>query len=106
MKENQQKFIKNFWAEANEINLNELDFDVNPYTGIVGADRYVKEIINGEFENNTWYFEKDGVPLFATYYLKGLIHALYPEYARINWEFMKDFSRNLETGEVVYNPYK
>ena len=43
--------------------------------------------------------------MLTTYYVKGMIHALYPEYARINWEFMKDFSRDLETGEVIYNPY-
>ena len=34
-----------------------------------------------------------------------LIHALYPEYAKIAWNYMKQFSRDPETLEITYNPY-
>ena len=103
IRETQQTYLRN-WAMVNEIELPEYDFEANPYTGLTNEDRYVFDIVNGEFENNTWYYEKDGVPLFASYFVEGMIHALYPEYARINWEFMKHYSRNLETGEIIYQP--
>ena len=32
-------------------------------------------------------------------------HGLYQEFGPICWEYVKHFSRNLETGEVIYNPY-
>ena len=101
----QQDFLAS-WAQANEIDIGAFDFEANPYIGLTTADLVVTEMVNGEFENTTWYYFKDGVPVYATYYLKGLIHALYPEYARINWEFMKHFSRDMETGAVVYSPYR
>ena len=34
-----------------------------------------------------------------------LIHALYPEYGRIAWDYIKHFSRNPETLEIEYCPY-
>ena len=33
-----------------------------------------------------------------------MIHALYPEYAFMLWDFVSDYSRDLSTGEIVYNP--
>lgn len=36
---------------------------------------------------------------------EGPVHALYPEYAKILWDFAKHYSRNQETGAVEYNPY-
>ena len=32
-------------------------------------------------------------------------HGLYQEYAKIAWDYMKDFSRDPETLEIIYNPY-
>ncbi len=34
-----------------------------------------------------------------------LIHGSYGEYANFGWNFMKQYSRDLETGEIIYNPY-
>ena len=103
LNESQQAAIVE-WAAANEIDVT-LDFDAYPYIGI-GSGSYVEATVNDEFEivvgtlNN-----EEGVPMVGTYYVKGLIHALYPEFARINWEFMSNYSRDLETGEIIYNPY-
>ena len=36
---------------------------------------------------------------------EGPMHALYPEYSKLMWDFAKHFSRNLETMETIYNPY-
>jgi hypothetical protein len=41
--------------------------------------------------------------MVALNYVKDLIHALYPEYANIAWEYMKHFSRDQQTGEIKYN---
>ena len=33
-----------------------------------------------------------------------LPHGLYPEYTKLAWDFVKHFSRDQETGEIIYNP--
>ena len=47
----------------------------------------------------------DGVPMVALNYTEHLIHALYPEYAKIAWDFAKHYSRDQKTGAIKYNPY-
>ncbi len=42
--------------------------------------------------------------MVALNYVKDVIHALYPEYARIAFEYMKHFSRDPRTGAIAYNP--
>ena len=32
-------------------------------------------------------------------------HSLNPNYALVAWEFAKNYSRDPETGAVIYNPY-
>ena len=92
------------WAAANEIDTT-IDFDAYPYVGI-GAGSYVEATVNDEFDIVVGTLDnEEGVPMVSAYYIKGMIHALYPEFARINWEFMSNYSRDLETGEIIYNPY-
>jgi hypothetical protein len=38
-------------------------------------------------------------------YTKDLVHALYPDFAKTGWNYMKHFSRNLKTGEVIYSQH-
>lgn len=93
------------WSSLNGIELPAYDFEAYPHLGIKG-DKVVVDTVNDEFEKDTWYLNNaDGEPRVAFAFIKGPIHALYPEYADIVWDFMKQYSRNLETGEVVYNPY-
>ena len=33
------------------------------------------------------------------------IHGLYPQFGPICWEYAKHFSRDQETGEIIYDPY-
>ena len=47
----------------------------------------------------------DGVPMVAVSYTEGLVHALYPEYGKIAWEFLKHYSRDQKTGAIRYNLY-
>ncbi|MCI6886862.1 MAG: hypothetical protein MR868_06385 [Lachnospiraceae bacterium] len=93
------------WTSLNGIELPAYDFETYPYLGIKG-DKYVVDMVNDEFENDTWYLNDEaGNPRVAFAFLQGPIHALYPEYANIVWDFMKHYSRNTETGETIYNPY-
>ena len=80
------------------------DFEANPFSGF-RADRLVTRTLNNEYINRTWYLEKDGVPLVALNLTEGLTHALYPEYGKVFWDFVKHYSRDAATGEIVYDPY-
>jgi pimeloyl-ACP methyl ester carboxylesterase len=81
------------------------DFKAYPINGFK-ADRVEKVRLNNEYENYSWYLNNaDGVPMVALNYTENLIHALYPEYARIAWEFAKHYSRNQKTGPIKYNRY-
>ena len=85
--------------------IEEFDFDTYPTVGFKG-DRKVFKTLNNEYGNTTWYLNSEaGKPLVAVSFTEGLIHALYPEYGNLGWNFMKHYSRNPETLEIEYNPY-
>jgi len=92
-----------FWAAANGIDL-KVDFGAYPVMGFAG-DKYVADVVNDEFSRETWYFNNAaGEPRVAFCRTKGLIHALYPEYGVMFWNFAKHYSRDRATGKIVYNP--
>ena len=100
----EQGMIKT-WTANNGIETGDFDFDAYPYFGLK-ADKIVMDTVNDEFPRYTYYLNNaEGKPLFAFTYVFDMIHALYPEYARIMWDYMKDFSRDQTTGEIIYNPY-
>lgn len=81
------------------------DFKTYPISGFKG-DRMERVTLNNEYENCTWYLNNDdGVPMVGLSYTANLMHALYPEYARIAWNFARHYSRDLKTGAIKYNPY-
>jgi hypothetical protein len=85
--------------------IDEFDFATHPVNGFK-ADRLEKIKLNNEYDNYCWYLNNgDGVPMVALNYTEHLIHALYPEYARIAWDFAKHYSRDQKTGAIKYNPY-
>ncbi|MBR6965905.1 MAG: hypothetical protein IKH81_02305 [Clostridia bacterium] len=80
------------------------DFDANPISGFRG-DLFRKEVLNGEYDNYQWFMAReDGAPMVGVAYTANLKHALYPEFGPLAWNWAKHFSRNQETGEIVYNP--
>ena len=92
------------WAGLNGIELGDFDFDTYPYFG-QKADIMTIETVNDEFPRYTWYLNnEEGEPRFAFTYVFDMIHALYPEYAFMLWDYLKDFSRDQETKEIIYNP--
>jgi pimeloyl-ACP methyl ester carboxylesterase len=81
------------------------DFVTHPINGFK-PDRVERVMLNNEYDNYCWYLNNgDGVPMVALNYTEHLIHALYPEYARIAWDFAKHYSRDQKTGAIKYNPY-
>ena len=92
-----------FWTAVNGIDLKS-DFGTYPVMGFAG-DKYVADIVNDEFSRETWYFNNAaGEPRVAFCRIKGMIHALYPEYGPMFWNFVKHFSRDRATGRIIYKP--
>ena len=101
--EAEQGMIKT-WTKNNGIETGDFDFEAYPYFGLK-ADKIIMDTVNDEFPRTTYYLnDADGKPVYAFTYVFDMIHALYPEYGRIMWDFMKDFSRDQTTGEIIYNP--
>ena len=98
----EQGMIKT-WTANNGIETADFDFDAYPYFGLK-ADKIIMDTVNDEFPRTTYYLNKDGVPLYAFTYVFDMVHALYPEYGRIMWDYLKCFSRDQATGEIIYNP--
>ncbi|MBR0218618.1 MAG: prolyl oligopeptidase family serine peptidase [Clostridia bacterium] len=81
------------------------DFETYPISGFRG-DAYWEKLLNNEYMNRTWLLNNDqGVPMVGLNVTDYMPHGLYQEFGPICWEYVKHFSRNLETGEVIYNPY-
>ena len=81
------------------------DFDAYPISGFRG-DLFRKIVLNGEYDNYQWFMvREDGAPMVGVAYTANLKHALYPQFGVIAWDWAKHFSRDLETGEIIYNPY-
>ena len=81
------------------------DFDAYPISGFRG-DLFRKITLNGEYDNYQWFMvREDGAPMVGVAYTANLKHALYPQFGVIAWDWAKHFSRDLETGEIIYDPY-
>jgi hypothetical protein len=92
------------WSGWNGVAPFAFDFDAYKLSGFQG-DSWSVETLNDEHASYTWYLnDNQGVPMVALNYVKDLIHALYPEYANIAWDYMKHFSRDQKTGAIHYNP--
>ncbi len=81
------------------------DFDTYRYFG-TKADIYQETTLNNEYTNRMWLLCNDaGVPMVGLSVTDYLPHGLYQEYGDIAWNFMKHYSRNQETGAIVYDAY-
>jgi poly(3-hydroxybutyrate) depolymerase len=78
------------------------DFARYPVNGF-RADAMDRLRRNGEYDSYRWYIHNAaGMPMVAVSYTKGLMHALYPEYGKIAWEFFRHYARNPKTGAMEY----
>ncbi len=93
------------WAGWNGVAPFNFDFNTYKLSGFKG-DSWTVEKLNNEHASFTWALNNNkGYPMVALNYVKDPIHALYPEYARIAYEYMKRFSRDRQTGAIRYDPY-
>ena len=93
------------WSGFNGVAPFNFDFETYKLSGFKG-DSWTIETLNNEYASYTWYLNNNkGIPMVALNYVKDLIHALYPEYANIAWEYMRHFSRDQQTGAINYSPY-
>ena len=98
-----QNMINNF-MRYNEMPEIEYDFETYPIVGFA-TDGFLQETLNHEHESLMWYKNNaQGVPMVAIRFTRDLIHALYPAYAKTGWDVVKHYSRDDETGEIIYNP--
>jgi hypothetical protein len=101
--ENVQVLLNKFLG-YNKMGQLSYDFTAHPKCGFQ-ADAWSEQVLKNEHRSYVWYLSnKQNVPMVALSYTADLIHALYPEYAGIAWEYMKRFSRDQKTGAVRYDP--
>ncbi|MCI6174492.1 MAG: hypothetical protein MR671_09595 [Clostridiales bacterium] len=100
-----QNNITNYLA-YNEMAPISFDFDAYPLSGFKG-DIYREYKINDEYPNHQWFLLNDkGVPMVGLDVIEFIPHGLYQEYAPLAWDWMKKFSRDPETKEIIYNANK
>jgi len=87
-------------------NMNQVSFDFKAYPKCgFKADAWSETLVNNEHRNYTWYLNnKEGIPMVALSYTEDLIHALYPQYASMAWDYLRQFSRDQKRGVIKYNP--
>ncbi len=96
--------LMNKFLNYNNMNQVSYDFKAYPKCGFK-ADAWSETILNDEHKNFIWYLNNSqGVPMVALNYTEDLIHALYPQYARMAWDYLTQFSRDQKTGAIKYNP--
>jgi hypothetical protein len=94
----------NAYLKFNKVNktIEAFDYKTYPINGFK-ADRYIETTLNGEYRNCRWFFLNDeGAPIVGFCFTYDLIHALYPEYGYMLWDFAKHFSRDKASGKIKY----
>jgi poly(3-hydroxybutyrate) depolymerase len=101
---NNSQVLLNKFLIFNNMNQISYDFRAYPKCGFQ-ADTWSETLLNDEHKNFIWYLNnRQGVPIVALNYTEDLIHALYPQYARMAWDYLTQFSRDQMTGAIKYNP--
>jgi hypothetical protein len=98
-------YIFEKYAALNGIEFDgDYDYEAAPYFGRP-FDSFSLTTLMGEFRTFKWTVNNaDGIPVMALSCTEGTTHSLYPCYTELAWDFMKDFSRDPETGASVYTP--
>ncbi len=97
--------IQIIW-ELNEITPyeGELDYSVNPYWGFTVEDEVRNSVQYGFAIWEGYNYDENGVPMLALMHTESTTHTHYPGYANLIWNWMKQFSRDTETHEIIYTP--
>ena len=80
------------------------DFEAYPMIGMP-TDEFDLFLLNGEWRDFRWFrYNEAGVPVLGVNCIETLSHTLYPGHAQVAYEYMRHFSRDLETGLTIYTP--
>lgn len=83
----------------------ELDFSIDSVFGQELRDRETIIINKGDgITLETGKLYKDDIPVMKLISITNYGHGNCPAAARISWDYMKHFSRNRQTGELIYTP--
>ena len=98
-------YIYKKYAALNGIEYGEeYDYEASPYFGLPYDDFSVSTLM-GEFRTFKWVAKNaDGIPVMGMSCTENTTHSLYPMYSELAWNFFREFSRDPETGKVVYTP--
>ena len=79
------------------------EYDTYPISGFK-ADIYTEKKLNDDYVVHSWYLKNDdGIPMVGATYVESIVHCLYPQHANMIWDFFKHYSRDLETGKIIYH---
>lgn len=82
----------------------ELDYTQNPYWGFEVADEVRHSVQYGFAIWQGFKYDENGIPMLGLMHTEATTHTHYPGYAPLIWNWMKQFTRDTETLEVVYTP--
>ncbi len=82
----------------------ELDYSTYPYWGFPSDDQLRNETQTGIAIWSGYQYDEDGVPMVALMHTEKTTHTHYAGYAELVWSWMSQFSRDTDTGEVIYTP--
>ena len=92
------------FAAVNGLSVNPYDFEAYPIIGMA-MDEFDLFLLNGEWRDFRWLrYNEAGVPVLGVNCIETLSHTLYPGHAQVAYEFMRHFSRDLDTGLSIYTP--
>ena len=101
---NDTLFSVDQFAAVNGLDVKPYDFEAYPIIGMDTAD-FDLFLLHGEWRDFRWTRTNEaGVPVLAVNCIEYLTHSLYPGHAEVAYEYMRHFSRDLDTGLSVYNP--
>lgn len=99
---NVQKVLNKFLA-YNKMSTLSFDFNAHPKNGFQ-TSAWSSTRLSNDNETYVWYLNNtNDIPMVALSYTENQIHALYPGYATIAWDYLKHFSREQKTGEIKYD---
>lgn len=91
--------------KMNHFQVAQYDYDLYPYWGIQTETGGLNYTTNDGFDVVSSVLRNEaGIPMLQFTYITQLQHVHYTEYARIHWDFMKNYARDTQTGQVIYLP--
>lgn len=82
----------------------ELNYQKNPYWGFEVKEEERYSIPYGFAIWKGYNYDENGIPMLCLMHSEGTTHTHYPGYAQLIYDWMKQFTRDTETHEIVYTP--